>query len=198
MARGPAEGRRHAVVRSRAGRTGVVVRPEDVRAEFPVLERFAYLNAGTFGPLSRRTIAAMEERNRVDHEQGRGGKAWFENVLALRERVRDRLAGLVGATPDRLALTSSTTDGCNIVLSGLGLGADDEVVTTDGEHPGLLAPLGASPAQVRVAEVTRRPAAEALETLPGQVTPRTRLVALSHVLWTSGQAMPVHELKERT
>ena len=37
---------------------------EEARAEFPVLERFAYLNAGTLGPLSRSTLAALEERPR--------------------------------------------------------------------------------------------------------------------------------------
>jgi L-cysteine/cystine lyase len=171
---------------------------EEARAQFPVLERFAYLNAGTLGPLSRRTLAAMEKRTRFDQDQGRGGRAWFESVLALRGRVRDRLAGTLGTSAERVALTHATTDACNIVLSGLDLGPEDEVVTTDAEHPGLLAPLGVSRARVRVAEVTTRPSSEALDALLAQVTPRTRLLALSHVLWTTGQVMPVHELKERT
>jgi hypothetical protein len=47
--------------------------PEAAHGKFPVLERFAYLNAGTLGPLSRATIAAMEERTRWDIEHGRGG-----------------------------------------------------------------------------------------------------------------------------
>jgi L-cysteine/cystine lyase len=172
--------------------------PEQARSEFPVLERFAYLNAGTLGPLSRATLVAMEERSRYDQEQGRGGRPWFESMLALRERVRDDLAGLIGTTPDRLALTSSTTDGCNIVVAGLDLGADDEVVTTDSEHPGLLLPLRVSGARVRVAEVAGRPTEDALETILSCVTPRTRLIALSHVLWTTGQVMPVHELRRET
>ena len=171
---------------------------EEARAQFPVLERFAYLNAGTLGPLSRATLAAMDERMRHDQELGRGGNAWFAGVMALREQVRTQLAAAVGAQPERIALTNSTTDGCNIVLSGLDLAANDEVVTTDSEHPGLLAPLGASPASVRVAQVTARPTSEALEAILAQVTPRTRLIALSHVLWTTGQVMPVHELKAET
>lgn len=171
---------------------------EEARAQFPVLERFAYLNAGTLGPLSRRTLAAMEVRNRFDQEQGRGGKAWFESVLAVRARVRERLAAAIGAQPEQVALTHATTDGCNIVVSGLDLHSGDEVVTTNSEHPGLLAPLGASRVRVRVAEVTTRPAADALDAILAEVTPRTRLIALSHVLWTTGQVMPVDELKERT
>ena len=171
---------------------------EEARAQFPVLERFAYLNAGTFGPLSRPTMAAMEERDRFDHEHGRGGDAWFESVRELRSRVRERIASLVGAPVDRVALTRSTSDGCNIVVSGFGLAPGDEVVTTDAEHPGLLGPLGASPAHVRVAEVTTRPAAEALDAIVEQVTPRTRLIALSHVLWTTGHVIPLAELKAQT
>jgi L-cysteine/cystine lyase len=170
----------------------------DARAEFPVLERFAYLNAGTLGPLSRRTIAAMEERNRFDHEHGRGGKVWFESMIALRTRVREALATMIGARPHNLALTSSTTDGCNIVLSGFGLRGGDEVVTTNSEHPGLLMPLHASGARVRVADVTSRPASEALDTILSTITPRTRLLAVSHVIWTTGQVMPVHELKRES
>jgi len=171
---------------------------EEARAGFPVLERFAYLNAGSLGPLARATLAAMEERTRFDQTHGRSGRAWFENMLALRERVRERLAGLSGAAPDRVALTSSTTDGCNIVLAGLDLGPEDEIVTTDSEHPGLLLPLHVSGARVRVAEVAARPTAEALDTILSCITPRTRLLALSHVLWTTGQVMPVHELRRET
>jgi L-cysteine/cystine lyase len=168
---------------------------EEARALFPVLERFAYLNAGTLGPLSSPTLAAMEERLRYDQEQGRGGHGWFMSVLELRTRVREQLAAMVGASPAQVALTSSTTDGCNIVLSGLELGPDDEVVTTDSEHPGLLLPLHVSGARVRVAEVAARPTADALPTILSCITPRTRLLALSHILWTTGQVMPVHELK---
>jgi len=171
---------------------------EEARDQFPVLERFAYLNAGTLGPLSRVTLTAMDARMRFDQEQGRGGKAWFEGILDLRGRVRERFAAVVGAIPDRIALTSSTTSGCNIVLSGLDVGEGDEVVTTDSEHPGLLLPLRISGATVRVAEVAARPTEGALEQILSNVTPRTRLLALSHVLWTTGQVMPVHDLKRET
>jgi L-cysteine/cystine lyase len=171
---------------------------EEARAQFPVLERFAYLNAGTLGLLARVTLAAMGERSRHDQEQGRGGRAWFESALALRTRVREQLASVIGATADRLALTSSTTDGCNIVVAGLGLTPGDEVVTTDSEHPGLLLPLHVSGARVRVAEVAGHASAEALERISACVGPRTRLLALSHVLWTTGQVMPVHELRRET
>jgi len=171
---------------------------EEGRALFPVLERFAYLNAGSLGPLSRPTLTAMEERLRFDQEQGRGGHGWFTTVLELRTRVREELARLIGASPTQMALTDSTTDGCNIVLSGLELGPDDEVVTTDSEHPGLLLPLHVSGARVRVAEVAARPTANALQTILSCVTARTRLLALSHVLWTTGQVMPLSELKRET
>ena len=171
---------------------------DEARALFPVLERFAYLNAGTLGPLSRPTLAAMGDRLRFDQEQGRGGHDWFASVLELRSRVREQLATVIGASPAQMALTGSTTDGCNIVLSGLELGPNDEVVTTDSEHPGLLLPLHVSGARVRVAEVAARPTADALSTILSSITPRTRLLALSHVLWTTGQVMPVHELKRES
>jgi L-cysteine/cystine lyase len=164
---------------------------EEARAQFPVLERIAYLQAGSAGPIARGTVEAMhaeEERNLAD---GRGGNEYIERILALRTELRGRLAALVGAEQDQVALTSSTTDGCNIVLAGLELGPDDEVVTTTDEHFGLLGPLHASGARIVV--VPPDP-----DRIVAAVTPRTRLLALSQVLWTTGQVLPVHELGERT
>ncbi|HYA08221.1 MAG TPA: aminotransferase class V-fold PLP-dependent enzyme, partial [Gaiellaceae bacterium] len=123
---------------------------DEARAQFPVLERLAYLNAGTFGPLAQSTADALELHRRRDLEQGRSGAFYWEGLMEAREELRARLAALLRAAPEQVALTGSTTDGCNVVLGGLGLGPDDEVVTTDVEHPGLLGPLEASGARIRV------------------------------------------------
>jgi L-cysteine/cystine lyase len=170
----------------------------EARAQFPVLERLAYLNAGTMGPLSRAAADAMAERARADLEQGRGGKPYFEQVLALRQQVRARIAALLGTDPEHVALTMSTTDSIHVVLAGLDFDPADEIVTTDAEHPGLLLPLNATGARVVVAEVAQHPAAEAHERIVGHVNDRTRLLAVSHVLWTTGNVLPVHDLKATT
>jgi L-cysteine/cystine lyase len=171
---------------------------EEARKQFPVLERVAYLNAGTNGPLARTTVDAMVAQDQADLERGRGGAEYFTRVLELRERVRAKLAAAVGVPEANLSLATSTTNGCNIVLAGLGLEAEDEVVTTDGEHFGLLGALATSPAQVRVAPVRELPPEQALEVLLAEVTPKTRLLALSDVCWMSGNRLPVRELKEAT
>ena len=171
---------------------------DEARRQFPVFERFAYLNAGTNGPLAQATVDAMVGQAQADLETGRGGAAYFERIVQLRERVRAKLAAVVGVPEENLSLSTSTTNGCNIVLAGLRLGPDDEVVTTDGEHFGLLGALATSPAQVRVAAVRELPPEQALEALLAEVTPKTRLLALSDVCWMSGNRLPVRELKEAT
>jgi L-cysteine/cystine lyase len=160
-----------------------------VRAAFPVLERYAYLNAGTTGPLGRATVDAMEAELQADLERGRFGEPYFEKMLELRSEVRGRIASLLGVAAESVALTTSTTEACNIVLSGLGLLPGDEVVTTDEEHFGLLGALYASDARVVVA-----PASRVLEA----VTPETRLVALSHVTWVTGNRLDPGRIQSET
>ena len=171
---------------------------DEARALFPVLERLAYLNAGTFGPLAGPTADVVAAQLRHDLEHGRSGKPYVEDMQAARLALRGALAGLLGTSAEHVALTSSTTDGCNIVLLGLGLRPEDEIVTTDAEHFGLAGPVFASGATVRVARVQDLGPEELLEAIVAEVTPRTRLLAVSHVLWTNGVVLDVHALKERT
>jgi L-cysteine/cystine lyase len=171
---------------------------EEARALFPVLERVAYLNAGTFGPLARATADTMAEQLRRDVEHGRSGKPYIDDMLAARAALRALMAELLATAPEHVSLTSSTTDGCNIVLGGLGLRPEEEIVTTDAEHFGLAGPVFASGATVRVARVNELGPEEAFEAIVAEITPRTRLLAVSHVLWTTGVALDVHALKERT
>ncbi len=164
---------------------------EEARAQFPVLDRTAYLNAGSMGPLARTTGEAMRAEVDRDVLDGRSGTRYIERMLELRAELRRRLGALVSAEPEQVALTGSTTDGCNIVLAALDLGPDDEVVTTTDEHFGLIGPAHASGARVVVVPPDADRIGEA-------VTARTRLVAVSQVLWTTGQLLPVRELRERT
>jgi L-cysteine/cystine lyase len=165
---------------------------------FPVLEHVAYLNAGTFGPLAQETIDALIAQASIELDGGRGGKPYFDNLIDTRVRVRGLFAELLGTTPDHVALTASTTMGCQIVLSGLRLEPGDEIVTTDEEHFGLLGPLHVSGARVRVAATRGHTAEQALEAVLAEVGPRTRLVALSHVSWMTGHILPVDAIKAAT
>jgi L-cysteine/cystine lyase len=165
-----------------------------IRAGLPVLERYAYLNAGTNGPLPRRTGEAMAKALERDLREGRSSKAYFESMLEGRERVRQALAHVLSAVPSDIALANSTTQGCNVVYRGLGLGPGDEVVTTDSEHPGLFGGLAASGAELRVIPVRDLPASEVLGALRAAVGSRTRLIALSQISWLTGAVFPVQEL----
>jgi len=166
------------------------------RGRFPVLDRFAYLNAGTFGPLARTTLAAMAELRAWEGEHGRGGRVYFDAMLERREVVRARFAAQVGVPPDSIALTDSTTQGVQVVVSGLGLDEGDEVATTDSEHFGLTGPLLGAGARLRIARVRGADAARAFDLIREQVTPRTRLIAISAVSWLDGTVFPWRELRE--
>jgi L-cysteine/cystine lyase len=163
---------------------GVVTDAAAFRAQFPVLERVSYLNAGTEGPLSQRAADAVAERIQSELTEGRAGKAYIERVRQLAGDLRAGYARAMGCDAADVALTGSTTDGVNTVLGGLSLRPGDEIVTSDEEHPGLLAPLGRLK---RLAGVTVTVAPFAR--IADAVTSSTRLVACSHVSWVSGQVV---------
>ena len=170
----------------------------EARARFPVLERYAYLNAGTFGPLSRATLEAMSSLRAWEGVHGRSSRLYFDEMLERRERVRALLADQIGVPVETVALTDSTTQGVHVVVMGMPLGRGDEVVTTDAEHFGLTGPLVASGATLKVARVRDAPAADVFDLVLQEVSPRTRLIATSAVSWIDGKLIPWHELRDAT
>ena len=164
---------------------------EAARAQFPVLERYAYLNAGTNGPLARATVDALVGQAQRDLVEGRSSKAYFERMLELREEARRGFASVLNVDVRQVALVDSTTRGCATVLTGLGLSGEDEVITTDQEHFGLTGPLYATGARVVIVEADE-------DAILAAVAPRTRLVATSHVLWTTGRRLDLHRVKRES
>jgi L-cysteine/cystine lyase len=163
--------------------------PTAFRAEFPVLERLSYLNAGTTGPAPKRALDAARERLELEGREGRSGRDYFNSMFTLANSARAGYAAVLGCEPEQVALTGSTTDGVNTVLSGLDLRPGDEILTSDEEHPGLLAPLARARRNCGV-HLREVPFAE----LANEVGASTRLVACSHVSWVSGQVADVAAL----
>jgi L-cysteine/cystine lyase len=106
-------------------------------------------------------------------------------------RAREAAARLIGAAPEDVALTQNTTHGMNLGVASIDWREGDEVVSTTTEHPGCLAPLHVLERrfEVRVSLIPPPVTAEKVG-----MGPRTRLVALSHVDWTSGEVLPLQEI----
>jgi L-cysteine/cystine lyase len=161
----------------------------EFRAQFPVLERLSYLNAGTEGPLPRAAADVVRQRIDLEVDGGRCGRPYFEETMSLRDRARAAYASVLGAEPYEVALTGSTTDGVNTVIGGLDLRRGDEILTSDQEHPGLLAPL-ARARQRHGVSIRVVPFASLVDA----VSDATRLIACSHVSWVGGEVADVPAL----
>ncbi|MFL5819486.1 MAG: aminotransferase class V-fold PLP-dependent enzyme [Solirubrobacteraceae bacterium] len=155
-----------------------------LRAEFPVLERLAFLNAGTDGPVAAASVAAATTELERQVARGRT-REHADRRREMQAAQRAAYADLLGCRPADVALTTSTTDAVHRAVGGLGLRAGDDVLTSDEEHPGLLGPLQAARDLLGVA-VRQVP----LGDLPDAVTPATRLIACSHVSWITGAVAP--------
>jgi L-cysteine/cystine lyase len=154
-----------------------------LRAQYPILERVAYLNAGSTGPVARSAQESAARELAAELEEGRG-YPHFERRFELQAALREGYAAVLGCDVADLALTTSTSEGIGKVLAGLDLGPGDEIVTSDSEHPGLVGPLIA--ARARGAAIRAVPFTELADAVGAQTT----LVACSHVNWHSGEIAP--------
>jgi L-cysteine/cystine lyase len=154
----------------------------------------AYLNTGSSGPPPYYVMEAMREADALC-----SGPAYLEGVgLFYRQaeyaaRARETAARLIGAGPDDVALTQNTTHGMNLGVASINWQEGDEAVSATTEHPGCLAPLHNLKRRfgVKVKLVTPPVTPEKVS---ASLTPKTRLVALSHVDWTNGEVLPLQEI----
>lgn len=154
-----------------------------------MLERLAYLNAGTDGPLPTAAAQAASAELQRELHAGRA-MSHFERRTELTDALRAAYAGILNCDTTEVALTTCTTEGIAQVIGGLELARGDEILTSDEEHPGLLGALGAA-RELHGVQIREAPLSELAEA----VGPKTVLVACSHVGWMSGSFAPA-ELRE--
>lgn len=173
---------------------------EHARGHMMLDRAFVNLNTGSGGPLPRRTFERVTELR--THLAGAPMDFLLHEVPPLLWKARERLAGFLGAEPHRLALATNVTGALNLVASSLSLGAPGEILLTDHEYTPMRWCWERSARRqglkVRTFRLPPLPAGpgEIVEAAVAAMGPRTRLLAFSHVLATTGTVLPAKELCE--
>jgi isopenicillin-N epimerase len=157
-----------------------------------------YLNHGAFGACPRPVLRVQDEwRTRMESHPIQFHDVELEGHLA---RARERLGEFIGARASDLAFLPNATTGVNTVLASLELAPADEILTTDHEYNACLnAARRVAAKQGATVVVAALPFPttsddEMAQALLERVTPRTRLVLISHVTSPTGIRLPVERL----
>lgn len=170
-----------------------------IRAELPVIEKVAYLNTGTNGPVPQRSYDVLVQQATAELTEGRIGMAGYQQFFATLSKARAQFAAILGCGADEIALTHNTTEGMNIAMAGIEWSRGDEIISATTEHPGGLNPAylakqryGARIRMTDIGMVGKDP----VEELKRVLSPRTKAVVLSHVSWVSGMILPMREISD--
>jgi selenocysteine lyase/cysteine desulfurase len=168
---------------------------EALRAEFPLLERYIYLNACSLGPLPRRGRAALA-RYSQDWDE-RGTPVWFDDWLPLLDRLRGKVAELLHAPAGSTAIAPSVSVALTTLASGLPLAAGrDKILIGALDFPTVGHQWLSRPGY----EVEFVPSADGMtippEAFAERIDERTALVATTHLFYTTGYLQDVRAIAD--
>ncbi|MGE5315905.1 MAG: aminotransferase class V-fold PLP-dependent enzyme [Acidobacteriota bacterium] len=166
-----------------------------VRAQFPLTTDRIYLNTGGLGASPYAVIdavkAKMDELEKVS-ETGHSEGLW--------KQIKTDAAALFHCDADEIAFTRNTTEGVNIIANGIALKKGDEVILTTQEHVGNAITWVEMQKKdgivIRRFEPSTASAQENLDRLKKLITSRTRIIAIPHIVTTTGLIMPVKEIAD--
>ena len=168
-----------------------------VRSQYNLIDGLTFMNNGTLGPMPR---VVMDEHDRVFREIA----ADPTNGSRRDELDANRalLAAFVGAEPDEVAYTRSTTEGMNIFAMGVDWSEGDEILICTHEHNGgieaYLTLEQRRHIKINRIEIPSPPESidQIVDLYDRAITPRTRCIMVSHITYVTGLLMPVKELSE--
>lgn len=171
---------------------------QEVRSRFLLPKDFGFINAANLCPASLPVVEALEKNTRA--YEASPTPSVRTDLAHEREAARKLLAEALRVTPEEIVITRNTSEGNNYVSSGIQLGAGDEVVVWGDNHPSNLKAWTDKAKRfgfivVTVPQVNPHPGTDYyVDAFTKAFTPRTKLVALTHVSSNSGDMLPVAEL----
>lgn len=179
--------------------SSVLTSLEQHRQQFPALANKVYFNFGGQGPMPQGAIAAIQTAHVYTQQQGPFSNevnAWATQETNL---VRTAIALDLQVTPETITLTESVSVGCNIALWGIDWHEGDHILLSDCEHPGIVAAVHEIGRRFGV-EFSFCPLMATLNqgdpttAIAAHLRPTTRMVVISHILWNTGQVLPLAEI----
>jgi len=168
-----------------------------VRRHFLFQDGVIMMNNGTVGPMPKPVFNTLMKTFKV---QATNPYDVYNFIPTKREEVRRKVAEFINADPEEVAITRNTTEGLNFIANGLDLEEGDEVILSTMEHPGgthpwnlkekrygikiVYVPIGLPPASVD----------EFVSGFEKSITPKTRVISISHTVYISGLISPLKEL----
>jgi cysteine desulfurase/selenocysteine lyase len=158
-----------------------------IRRDFPVTERIAYLNCAATGAIPRQVADAASGFYR---DVLAWGDAPWEEWVRRRERARSLVARLINAEPEEIGLTTNTSQGMNLIVDALeGRG---DIVSCELEFPVSTLPWMHRGISINL--VKARDGELQVEEIEGAMTDRTGVICLSHVQFSNGFRAPLAEI----
>jgi isopenicillin-N epimerase len=179
-----------------------VARDEDywfeIRRAYTVDPNEINLNSGSVSPAPRVVQEAVAHYQTITNMSP---SLWVDEMLGPhRELVRGRLAELAGADPEEIAVTRNTSESLQIVQLGMNLSPGDEILLTTQDYPRMITTWRQRERRdgvvLKMFPVPSPPddPMELVELYRQNITPRTRVIHMSHVTFTAGQIFPVREI----
>jgi len=169
-----------------------------VKRQFSLKEGLIMLNAANLCPSPVSVQKKLFELTRdVDSDPSFTNRAKF---AGMKEEIRKALAEYVHSDPEEIALVRNTSEGNNIVINGVQLSKEDEVVIWDQNHPTAniawdvrAGRFGYRVIRVKTPENPLK-VKDLISPFESAFTPRTKVLAFSHVSNVSGVRIPAKEL----
>lgn len=169
------------------------------RQTIPALQNKTYFNYGGQGPMSMKALTAIQSAHQKVQSLGPFSSTVNRWMQAEGEQTRQLLADELGVSPQSIALTENVSVGCNIALWGILWQQGDHILISDCEHPGIVATVYELQRRYDL-EVSVFPHLDQLNmanpvaTIAAHLRPTTRLLIVSHILWNTGQLMPLKQI----
>jgi selenocysteine lyase/cysteine desulfurase len=175
-----------------------------IRDQFMLAHDKVFFNNGTIGAMPRVVVDRTVEHLRkmatdIADWDYKAGDEWIAGYGPFTE-IRAKAAKLLNCETSEIALTENVTEAMNFLASGLTVEPGSDILITDQEHPGGQCPwlnaaarYHASVQMMHVPKPCDSPA-EAMEAFYNALTPRVRILAISHVITGAGTILPVKQI----